>query len=159
MSCCWEHTLTLLWRALYVEGCLPGQFFYFRLGGLDLSCPGDTEAQGPAARAARSRLQLRLHAHACSSHYTLNVQQACCTLRDPFRDEISEVGRGLSLADTQTGQYVRLYSRRRLCTRCRAAAESSFDLVELVRLRCSKTFFQNTIVLLSLQLSPWSKCL
>ena len=37
--------------------------------------------------------------------------------RDPLREKIREVGRGLSLADTQTGRYVRLYSRRRLCAR------------------------------------------
>jgi hypothetical protein len=59
---------------------------------------GDAEAQEPAARTARSRLQLVLHAQ-----------------RDPLRDEIREVDRGLSLADTQTGRYGRLYSRRRLC--------------------------------------------
>ena len=42
-----------------------------------------------------------------------------CTIkwRDPLRDKIREVGRGLSLADTQTGLYVLLYSRRRLCAR------------------------------------------
>jgi hypothetical protein len=59
---------------------------------------GGTEAQEPAVCTARSRLQLALHAR-----------------RDPFRDKIREVGRGLSLADTQTGRYGRLYSRRRLC--------------------------------------------
>jgi len=51
----------------------------------------------------RKDLQFALHAHACSSHCTLSVQQACCTLRDPLWDEIREVSRGLSLADTQTG--------------------------------------------------------
>ena len=112
-----------------------------------LSCPGDAEAQRPAARAARSRLQLRLHAHACSSHYTLNVQQACCTLRDPFRDEISEVGRGLSLADTQTGRYVRLYSRRRLGAR-RSSRRTSAPLDP------SSTSFQNAIVLTTKSLVP-----
>jgi hypothetical protein len=61
---------------------------------------GGTEAQEPAVCTARSRLQLALHAR-----------------RDPFRDKIREVGRGLSLADTQTGRYGRLYSRRRLCAR------------------------------------------
>ena len=60
--------------------------------------------------------------------------------RDPLRDKIREVGRGLSLADTQTGRYVRLYSRRRLCARRSADAESSVDLVELVQLP-SLTFF------------------
>ena len=35
----------------------------------------------------------------------------------PGPDEIREVGSGLSLADTSTGRYVRLYSRRRLCAR------------------------------------------
>ena len=49
-----------------------------------LSCldPRSTEAQEPAVCTARSRLQLALHAR-----------------RDPLRDEIREVGRGLSLAD------------------------------------------------------------
>jgi len=37
--------------------------------------------------------------------------------RDPLRDKIREVGRGLSLADTQTGRYGWLYSRRRLRAR------------------------------------------
>jgi hypothetical protein len=50
---------------------------------------GDAEAQEPATCTARSRLQLALHAQ-----------------RDPLRDEIREVGRGLSLADTQTGVLV-----------------------------------------------------
>jgi len=44
--------------------------------------------------------------------------------RDPLRDKIREVGRGLSLADTQTGRYRRLYSRRRLCARRGANARS-----------------------------------
>ena len=48
----------------------------------------------------RKDLQLALHALACSSHCTLSVQQACCTLRDLLRDEICEVGKGLLLADT-----------------------------------------------------------
>jgi hypothetical protein len=72
-----------------------------------MNCPsqmswtqGGTEAQEPAVCTARSRLQLALHAR-----------------RDPLRDKIREVGRGLSLADTQTGRYGRLYSRRRLCAR------------------------------------------
>ena len=42
----------------------------------------------------RKDLQLALHALACSSHCTLSVQQACCTLRDP-----STPGR-----DTRSGQ-------------------------------------------------------
>jgi hypothetical protein len=50
--------------------------------------PRSSEAQETAARTARSRLQLALHAQ-----------------RDPLRDEIREVGWGLSLADTQTGRY------------------------------------------------------
>jgi hypothetical protein len=57
----------------------------------------------------RKDLQLALHAHACSSRCTLSVHQACCTLRDPLRDEIREVRRGISFADTQTGRYVRMY--------------------------------------------------
>ena len=70
----------------------------------------------------RKDLQLALHALACNSRCTLSVQQASCTKRDPLRDEIREVDRGLSLADTQPGSYVRLYSRRRLCARCGADA-------------------------------------
>jgi hypothetical protein len=69
-----------------------------------------TEAQEPAVCTARSRLQLALHAQ-----------------RDPLRDEIREVGRGLSLADSQTGRYVRLYSRRLLCTRRGADAQRSSE--------------------------------
>ena len=46
--------------------------------------------------------------------------------RDPLRDKIREVGRGLSLADTQTGRYGRLYSRRRLCARRGADARLPF---------------------------------
>jgi hypothetical protein len=62
--------------------------------------PRSSEAQEPADRTARSRLQLALHAQ-----------------RDPLRDEMREVGRRLSLEDTLTGRYGRLYSRRRLCAR------------------------------------------
>jgi hypothetical protein len=73
---------------------------------LKMSGP-DAEAQEPATCAARSR--------------------------DPLRDEIHEVGRGLSLADTPTGRYVRLYSRRRLCARRSADAQrftgSLFDVL------------------------------
>ena len=79
---------------------------------------GDAEAQEPAARTARSRLQLALHAQ-----------------RDPLRDEIRKVGRGLSLADSQTGRYGRLYSRRRLCARRGADARLLLRiLLELVLL-------------------------
>jgi len=78
---------------------------------------GDAEAQEPAARTARSRLQLALHAQ-----------------RDPLRDEIRKVGRGLSLADSQTGRYRRLYSRRRLCARRGAARLLLRILLELVQL-------------------------
>jgi hypothetical protein len=78
---------------------------------------GGTEAQEPAVCTARSRLQLALHAR-----------------RDPFRDKIREVGRGLSLADTQTGRYGRLYSRRRLCARRGADARLLLRiLLELVQ--------------------------
>jgi hypothetical protein len=95
--------------------CLGGVFLLFILG---VSTQGDAEAQEPAARTARSRLQLALHAQ-----------------RDPLRDEIREVGRGLSLADTQTGRYGRLYSRRRLCARRGAASRLLLRiLVELLQL-------------------------
>ena len=90
-----------------------------------------------SARTCSSRCTLTPAARTARSAYS---RLACCTSRDPLRDEIREVGRGLSLADTQQGHYVRLYSRRRLCARRSADAESSFDLVELVRIRGS---FQN----------------
>jgi hypothetical protein len=78
--------------------------------------PRSSEAQEPAARTARSRLELALHAQ-----------------RDPLRDEIRDVGRGLSLADTQTGRYGRFYSRRRLCARRGADARLLLRiLLELV---------------------------
>ena len=85
--------------------------------------PRDAEAQAPAARAARSRLQLARSAYSRLA--------ARCAIRDEIREE----GRRLSLEDTQPGCYGRLYSRRRLCARRSADAESSFDLVELVRFR------------------------
>ena len=50
----------------------------------------------------RKDLQFALHALALNLRCTLSVQQACCTKCDPLRDEIREVGRGISLADTQT---------------------------------------------------------
>jgi hypothetical protein len=78
--------------------------------------------------------------------------------RDPLRDKIREVGRGLSLADTQTGRFGRLYSRRRLCARRGADTRSIlrilFELQQLLRLlvfgRCvPKTYqyryFANTV--------------
>jgi hypothetical protein len=89
----------------------------------------------PKETRKRKNLQLALHAHACSSRCTLSVQQAW---RDPLRDEIREVGRGLSLADTQTGRYVRLYSRRRLCARRDADARALLldpSLTSSLRLR------------------------
>ena len=79
-------------------------------------CAGDAPCLAQETR-KRKDLQLALHALACSSRCTFSAQQACCTSRDPLRDEIREVGRRLSLADTQTGRYGRLYSRRRLCAR------------------------------------------
>ena len=85
----------------------------------------------------RKDLQLALHAHACNLRCTLSVQQACFTLRDPLRDEIREVGRGLSQADTQTGRYVRFYSRRRLCARrsSRRTAQDPPSTFQRLRLR------------------------
>jgi len=80
--------------------------------------------------------------------------------RDPLRDKIREVGRGLSLADTQTGCCGQLYSRRRLCARRdadalgRRSSDPSLDFQQLLRLlvfgRCvSKTYryryFANTV--------------
>jgi hypothetical protein len=56
-------------------------------------------------------------AKTCSSTCTLSPAGSLHSLRrDPFRDKIREVGRGLLLADTETGRYGRLYSRR-LCAR------------------------------------------
>jgi hypothetical protein len=74
--------------------------------------------QGPRKR---KNLQLALHAH---THTHSRLQLALHAQRDPLRDEILEVGRGLSLADTQTGRYGRLYSRRRLCARRGADAQA-----------------------------------
>ena len=63
-------------------------------------------------------------ARTCSSTCTLSPAGLLhSTRRDPLRVKIREVGRGLSLADTQTGGYVRLYSRRRLCARRGADAQ------------------------------------
>jgi hypothetical protein len=56
--------------------------------------------------------------------------------RDPLRDKIREVGRGLSLADTQTARYGRLYSRRRLCARLGADARL---LLQILIARSSPT--------------------
>jgi len=57
-------------------------------------------------------------ARTCSSTCTLSPAGSLhSSRRDPLRDKIREVGRGLSLADTQTGRYGRLCSRRRLCAR------------------------------------------
>jgi hypothetical protein len=76
----------------------------------------------PASRAARSRLQLALHAQPSAG--LLHVARSA-----PGRDTRSGQ-RDLARrhTDTQTGRYVRLYSRRRLCARRSADAESSFDL-------------------------------
>jgi hypothetical protein len=76
-------------------------------------------------------------ARTCSLHCTLTL--AACAARsaqrDPLRDETREVGRGLSIADTQTGRYGRLYSRRRLCARRGADARLLLRiLLELVQL-------------------------
>ena len=101
----------------------------------------------------RKDLQLALHALACSSRCTFSAQQACCTSRDPLRDEIREVGRWLSLADTQTGRYVRFYSRRRLCARrsSRRTAQDPPSTFQRLRLRCFK---YSSRTQLSKQLSP-----
>ena len=58
----------------------------------------------------------------CGSELTAAAQdplqpQLSCCCTGSARTEIREVGRGLSLADTQTGRYGRLHSRRRLCAR------------------------------------------
>jgi hypothetical protein len=52
----------------------------------------------------RKNLQFALHAHACSLAARSRLQLALHAQRDPLRDEMREVGRGLSLADTQTGR-------------------------------------------------------
>ena len=67
-------------------------------------------------------------ANTCSSTCTLSPAGSLQSFRrDPLRDKIREVGRGLSLADTQTGRYGRLYSRRRLCARRGADARRSSE--------------------------------
>jgi hypothetical protein len=92
---------TLTWNEVTKRNCSSWSVRELNAGLITCLAPnGGTEAQEPAVCTARSRLQLALHAR-----------------RDPFRDKIREVGRGLSLADTQTGRYGRLYSRRRLCAR------------------------------------------
>jgi hypothetical protein len=92
---------TLAWNEVKKRNCSSWSVRELNVRTHNLSCTqGGTEAQEPAVCTARSRLQLALHAR-----------------RDPFRDKIREVGRGLSLADTQTGRYGPLYSRRRLCAR------------------------------------------
>jgi hypothetical protein len=68
-------------------------------------------------------------ARTCSLHCTLTPAAWLHARRDPFRDKIREVGRGLSLADTQTGRYGRLYSRRRLCARRGADAQSLLQIL------------------------------
>jgi hypothetical protein len=100
---------------------------------------GGTEAQEPAVCTARSRLQLgcTLTPAACAARSRL--QLALHARRDPFRDKIREVGRGLSLADTQTGRYGRLYSRRRLCAR--RGADARLLLRILLELLIGQTQF------------------
>ena len=86
-------------------------------------------------------------ANTCSSTCTLSPAGLLQSFRrDPLRDKIREVGRGLSLADTQTGRYVRLYSRRRLCARRGADARRSFGSCSSSALR---QFGQNPILLIS----------
>ena len=114
----------------------------------NLSCTqGGTEAQEPAARPT----------HTC----TLSPADLLhSSRRDPLRDKIREVGRGLSLADTQTGRYGRLYSRRRLRARRgadalgRRSSDPFLDFQQLLRLLLSgqcvpKTYryryFANTV--------------
>jgi hypothetical protein len=87
-------------------------------------------------------------ARTCSSTCTLSPAGLLhSTRRDPLRVKIREVGRGLSLADTQTGGYVRLYSRRRLCARRGADAQCSSDPS---RLLAFQAFDQNAIILITL---------
>ena len=84
-------------------------------------------------------------ARTCSS----TCRRETCTLspagllqssrRDPLRDKIREVGRGLSLADTQMDRYVRLYSRRWLCAR--RGADARLLLRILLELLIGQTQF------------------
>jgi hypothetical protein len=45
----------------------------------------------------------------------LCVQEACCTLRDPLRDETGEVVRGLSLADKDGPLWAALLKTTVMC--------------------------------------------
>ncbi len=92
----------------------------------------------------------------CSSTCTLSPAGLLhSSRRDPLRDKIREVGRGLSLADTQTGRYVRLYSRRRLCARRVADAKLLLRiLLELVQLLAI-----SVVQLLAISVSPRAKSL
>ena len=65
--------------------------------------------------------------------------------------EIREVGRGLSLADTQTGRYGRLHSRRRLCAKHSSRRTALHSILAWPPSRCSRNIqgFQNTIVLIT----------
>ena len=80
-------------------------------------------------------------ARTCSSTCKLSPAGSLhSSRRNPLWDKIREVGRGLSLADTRTGRYVRLYSRRRLCARRdadalgRRSSDPSLDFQQLLRL-------------------------
>jgi hypothetical protein len=108
---------TLVWNEVRKRNCSSWSVRELNAGRRTCLDPRDTEAQEPAVCTVCSRLHLALHAR-----------------RDPLRDEIREVGRGLSLADTQTGRYGRLYSRRRLCARRGADARLLLQiLLELVQ--------------------------
>jgi hypothetical protein len=80
-------------------------------------------------------------ARTCSLHCTLTP--VACAARSarsvPGQTKIREVGRGLSLADTKTGRYGRLYSRRRLCAR--RGADARLLLRILLELLIGQTQF------------------
>jgi hypothetical protein len=68
--------------------------------------------------------------------------------------EIREVGRRLSLADTQTGRYGRLYIRRRLCARRSSRRTALHWIIARPPSRCSR---HSSRTQLSSQLNPWHR--
>ena len=107
--------------------------------------------RGPELTAdVQALLQLQLNC----CHTGSSTAAACYLKGLSAETEIHEVGRRLSLADTQTSRYGRLYSRRRLCAR-RSSRRTAlhWSLLDFL-LDVPKTFFQNTILLTTKSLVP-----
>ena len=93
---------------------------------------------------ASTCLDPRGHGSAKTCSSTCTLSPACLlhsSRRDPLRDKIREVGMGLSLADTQTGRYMRLYSRRRLCARRGADAQALLGSFQTSSIFCDFSSF------------------